>query len=399
MVIARRRVIVTLLLSITTCTACNSNNVSKTNNFTEIVFPDVEEIINIEDFDTYPLIESCDNMTTIATVSNFDLGGNILDSEGNFYGGYTSEEDSTVRNLGRINLVSGDSAIIQKSEAGDYSSINPYLLIDNYLIYRDHDSAPYYYRLFCLNLETNEKQLIEEAEGIGGAMYFAYDGEGVMYSREDATLMSESSVFYWDFTDSEPVCILEDGQGPFLMGDTWYCKTYPIDDTYVDLDHGKTGITLARFDKNGHMTKIKMNNIYGSLIDAQKLDETHILLTCHYSTSSESNCRLFSLDVESGEVVYMFDFNDYMECIEIHGKFLLWTGGRSEKYGPLQDNLLNMETNTLYLPDYVSIVVSDEGIAFNSYPEEEEALYPEGTSLYPVPSYEYWHYARLEDLN
>ena len=131
-------------------------NQSESASFKEISFPDIYEPIYLDSFETRQLSESFSEMTTVRTVSNLAFLGSIMDKDGNIYGSFTDRNTPLVSNLGKVNLVSGESQIIAETESGDYSSMSPYLLADDYLIYRDHDSAPYMYKLFYLDLKETD---------------------------------------------------------------------------------------------------------------------------------------------------------------------------------------------------------------------------------------------------
>ena len=371
-------------------------NQSESASFKEISFPDIYEPIYLDSFETRQLSESFSEMTTVRTVSNLAFLGSIMDKDGNIYGSFTDRNTPLVSNLGKVNLVSGESQIIAETESGDYSSMSPYLLADDYLIYRDHDSAPYMYKLFYLDLKTNEKKLIEQVDGIGGAMDFDSDSEGIMFSREDPSANSESSIFYWDFSDNLPERIVSNSQGPFLIGDTWYCRTYA--EKNEDPSNMNGGITLARFNKNGKKEKITLINQPGTLTRACKLDETHILLVFTSCQGTKTRCRFISYDITDNRITYLFDTDHYVELLEVVGNYIRWAGGNSKKYGAIAENLFDLKNKVLYQPDYLYIEVSEYGIAFNSYPPEEEQKCSPDTRACMVPSYEYWHYGSFDKM-
>lgn len=358
-----------LILFVSVFSGCSSSSVSVTQPFTEIVFPEVEEVIHVEDFDAYPIMESFEKMSEVKTEQGIAVNGALLDSEGNLYGRYTVENTNV---LGKFNLMTGESEILHACEDendGFYVDIRPCLLTDDFLVYEEfsaskNDSSPLYLRLYYLDLQTDEKTLIEEAEGISGAVYAQYDGEGIIYSHMDSD--GQYAVYYRKIKDDTPVKLLSGGYAPFYMNDEYYCLTYSSDGT--DPEYG-----LARFDPDGNVMEIEMKQNDWQLYDARKLDDTHMLLVCMDSASSKSTCRLYTLDIESAEVNYLFDVDSYMECIQLEGRYLAW---RADSH---KETLLDLSTDTVYQAEDTYITICDEGIAFNSVCDEEPA------------SYEYWH--------
>lgn len=360
--------------------------------FTEITFPEVEKPVNVRSFEKRKLSECFTDYKTYLKPDEFPFYPGILKGEIIYGKTWDMNDEEKGTNLGFIDFTNNTSGIIETSSFEKYSNMVIETISNNKIIYLDR--SLYHHRMYSLDIETGEKTQIEDVDGVGMALYAYPDDAGVMFSRSNPSISSESSIFQWNEKTNKVKLILEDGQGPFKVGKTWYCRTIASSKasktTEELLDEGGY-VNLARFTEDSH-EEIQVNGLYGTLVQALSYDDTHMILVGYDSKKGKGTSRVYMFDTDTEEVSYLFDINDYMEGVQIRGNYITWLGSEEMHHGTRVYSLFDLKNNIYYPCENQHVRASEDGVIFDSY-EGELVGDDERVSTDIV-----YYYARWSDL-
>ena len=375
---------ISVILCVPGCTAPKDT----LHSFTEIDFPDVKEQVYAHDFETKNIFDLFSTCTTVDAPFDYYFYSNGVLHNSTLYG--TSKRLNNIHygDLAYLDLKTGKSEVLVETPYGKYSSIIPFTDLDDNIICRATGYAPYEFEFFAYNTKTKEKESIVHVNDMPYAIATA-DEERVMYSipmynYPDNPDNAAVAVFKWEPGNNKPVKVADNGSSPFKVGNEWYCITF--------FQEKPEESTLARIDGN-KLTEIKLNNIYGVIWEACAFDDTHILI-CSSPQSFSELYRIYVYDLTTKQATYLFDVKGGAESLEVHDQFVSW-------YGYPRDNmeedkmtiLYDYKNKIRYLSDFHTIVMSDEGVAFNSLDKEYEELEYIDKLLHSK-----WHYARWSDV-
>lgn len=248
--------------------------------------------------------------------------------------------------------------------------------------------------MYSLDIETGDRTLIEDIDGVGMAMYVYPDDTGMMFSRSNPAISSESSVFYWDEETNRVKLILEDGQGPFKVGDTWYCRmiaSSAASKPTEELLDEEGYVNLARFTEDTY-EEIQLTGLFGTLVQALCYDDTHMILVGFESKKGKDTSRVYMFDTDTEEVSYLFDIKDYIEVVQIRGDYMTWLGSEERYHGTRVYSLFDLKNKIYYPCENQHVRASEDGVIFDTY-EGKTVGNDERVTTDIV-----YHYAKWSDL-
>ena len=150
-------------------------------------------------------------------------------------------------------------------------------------------------------------------------------------------------------------------------------------------------MNLSRFTEDSH-EEIQLKGLYGTLVQALSYDDKQMILIGFDSKKGEKISRVYGFDTDTEEVTYLFDVNDYMECIEVRGDYMTWLGSEERYHGTRVYSLFDLKNNIYYPCENQHVRASEDGVIFDIY-EGEPVGDDERVSKDIV-----YHYARWSDL-
>lgn len=340
------------------------------------------------DFETKNISDLFSTCTTVDAPSDFYFYGDRVLHHSTLYGSSARLNNIHYGDLASLNLQTGESEILFKTPYGKYSNVIAFTDLDDNIICRATGYAPYEFEFFAYNLKTKETETINHVYDMPYAIATS-DEECViysipMYNYPDNPDNVAVAVFKWKPGDKQPTKIADNGSSPFKVGNEWYCETF---------FRGKPEeSTLARIEDN-KLTEIKLNNVYGVIWEACALDDTHILICSSPQTFSELY-RIYVYDLNTKQATYLFDVKYGAESLEVFGQFISWYGYPGDNMETDKMTILYDYKNKIrYLSDFHTIVMSDEGVAFNSLDKEYEEMEYIDKVLHAQ-----WHYAKWSDI-